>query len=72
MYGWLYYLQRGTERRAAEHRFHPQYQRRQRERAAQILTSEQLEVFIQRQKNLLEMARGAWETLTPPAGFAQD
>ena len=38
-----------------------EFQRRQRERAAQVLTAGQLEVFTQRQQDMLEMARGSWE-----------
>jgi hypothetical protein len=45
--------QRATE--AAE------FQRRQRERAAEVLTSAQLEVFSKQQEQMLEIARGSWE-----------
>lgn len=38
-----------------------EYQRRQRDRAAQVLTSEQLEVFTKQQEQMLEIARGSWE-----------
>jgi hypothetical protein len=43
-----------VEQRVAEA---TEYQRRQRERAAQVLTAGQLEAFMQRQKDMLDMAR---------------
>jgi hypothetical protein len=48
----------GAEQRIAEA---SEYQRRQRERAAQVLTAGQLEAFTERQKEALDLARGAWE-----------
>jgi hypothetical protein len=48
----------GAEQRIAEA---SEYQRRQRERAAQVLTAGQLEAFTERQKEVLDLARGAWE-----------
>jgi hypothetical protein len=47
-------------------------QRRQRERAAQILSAGQLEVFTQRQKDALDMARGGWEYQAELARGAPD
>lgn len=38
-----------------------EFQRRQRDRAAEILTPAQLEQFTTRQEQMLEIARGAWE-----------
>jgi hypothetical protein len=38
-----------------------EFQRRQRERAAQILTAAQLEIFTKQQEQMMEIARGSWE-----------
>jgi hypothetical protein len=38
-----------------------EFQRRQRDRAAEFLTPAQLGQFTQRQEQMLEIARGAWE-----------
>ena len=38
-----------------------EYQRRQHDRAAQVLTSGQLELFTKQQEQMLEIARGSWE-----------
>jgi hypothetical protein len=38
-----------------------EFQRRQRNRAAQVLTPAQLEIFTKQQQQLLEIARGSWE-----------
>jgi hypothetical protein len=38
-----------------------EFQRRQRDRAAQVLTSAQLEIFTKQQEQMLEIARGSWE-----------
>ena len=38
-----------------------EFQRRQRDRAAEILTSAQLEIFTQQQEQMLEIAHGSWE-----------
>ena len=37
------------------------FQRRQRDRAAELLTSAQLEIFTKQQEQMLEIARGSWE-----------
>jgi hypothetical protein len=60
MYGSLYFpdTTQDLEQRVAEA---SEYQRRQRERAAQVLTSGQLEVFAQQQEQMLEIARDSWE-----------
>ena len=60
MYGSLYYpdATQDLEQRVAEA---SEYQRRQRDRAAQVLTSGQLEVFTKQQDQMLEIARGSWE-----------
>ena len=47
-----------VEQRVAEA---TEFQSRQRDRAAEILTAAQLEVFIEQQRQMLEIARGAWE-----------
>lgn len=49
----------GVEQQVAEA---SEFQRRQRERAAQILTAAQLEVFTQRQKDALEGAQQIWDS----------
>ena len=38
-----------------------EFQRRQRNRAAQVLTPAQLEIFTKQQEQMLEIARGSWE-----------
>jgi hypothetical protein len=38
-----------------------EFQRRQRDRAAEMLTSAQLEIFTKQQEQMLEIARGSWE-----------
>ena len=38
-----------------------EFQRRQRDRAAELLTSAQLEIFTKQQEQRLEIARGSWE-----------
>jgi hypothetical protein len=38
-----------------------EFQRRQRDRAAEVLTSAQLEIFTKQQEQMLEIARGSWE-----------
>jgi hypothetical protein len=38
-----------------------EFQRRQHDRAARVLTSEQLEVLTRQQEQMLEIARGSWE-----------
>jgi hypothetical protein len=38
-----------------------EFQRRQRDRAAEVLTSAQLEIFTRQQEQMLEIARGSWE-----------
>ena len=38
-----------------------EFQRRQRDRAAEILTSAQLEIFTKQQEQMLDIARGSWE-----------
>ncbi len=38
-----------------------EFQRRQRDRAAEVLTSGQLEIFTRQQEQMLEIARGSWE-----------
>ncbi len=38
-----------------------EFQRRQRDRAAAILTAAQLEMFTKQQEQMLEIARGSWE-----------
>lgn len=38
-----------------------EFQRRQHDRAAEILTSAQLEIFTKQQEQMLEIARGSWE-----------
>lgn len=64
MYGSLLYpsTAKGVEQRVAEA---VEFQRRQRERAAQVLTAGQLEAFTQRQNDMLEIVRGAWEYEVP-------
>jgi hypothetical protein len=59
--GYLYYPNntRDIEERVNEA---GEYQRRQRERAAELLTAQQLEVFTQQQKDLLDVARSGWES----------
>jgi hypothetical protein len=47
-----------VEQRVAEA---TEFQRRQRDRAAEILTSAQLEIFTKQQEQMLEIARGSWE-----------
>lgn len=60
MYGSLYFpdATQDLEQRVTEA---SEYQRRQRDRAAQVLTSGQLEVFTKQQEAMLEIARGSWE-----------
>ena len=60
MYGSLYFPDstQTLEQRVDEA---GEYQRRQRDRAAQVLTSGQLEVFTKQQEQMLEIARGSWE-----------
>jgi hypothetical protein len=38
-----------------------EFQRRQHDRAAELLTSAQLEIFTKQQEQMLEIARGSWE-----------
>jgi hypothetical protein len=38
-----------------------EFQRRQRDRAAEVLTAAQLEIFTKQQEQMLEIARGSWE-----------
>jgi hypothetical protein len=38
-----------------------EFQRRQRDRAAEVLTSAQLDIFTKQQEQMLEIARGSWE-----------
>ena len=38
-----------------------EFQRRQHDRAAEVLTSAQLEIFSKQQEQMLEIARGSWE-----------
>jgi hypothetical protein len=38
-----------------------EFQRRQRDRAAEVLSSAQLEIFTKQQEQMLEIARGSWE-----------
>ena len=38
-----------------------EFQRRQRDRAAEVLTAAQLDAFIEQQDQMLEIARGSWE-----------
>lgn len=47
-----------VERRVAEA---TEFQRRQRDRAAEVLTSAQLEIFSKQQDQMLEIVRGSWE-----------
>jgi hypothetical protein len=47
-----------VEQRVAEA---TEFQRRQRDRAAEVLTSAQLEIFTRQQEQMLEIARGSWE-----------
>ena len=60
MYGSLYFpdTTQDVEQRVTEA---TEYQRRQRDRAAQVLTSGQLELFTKQQEQMLEIARGSWE-----------
>lgn len=60
MYGSLLYpsTAQGAEQRVAEV---TEYQRRLRDRAAQVLTSEQLEIYTKQQEQMLDIARGSWE-----------
>ena len=60
-YGEIYYpvTAQGVEQRVAEA---SEYLRRQRARAAEVLTVRQLEAFTQSQQDLLEEARGSWES----------
>jgi hypothetical protein len=60
MYGSLNYPGSSTDvaQRVAEA---AEFQRRQRNRAAQVLTPAQLEIFTKQQQQLLEIARGSWE-----------
>lgn len=46
-----------VEQRVAEA---TEFQRRQRDRAAEVLTSAQLEIFTKQQEQMLEIARGSW------------
>ena len=58
-YGSLYYSSTaGAEQRVAEA---SEFQRRQRERAAEVLTPQQLRFFTERQERGLEDARKSWE-----------
>ena len=59
-YGSIFYplSAQGVEQRLAETN---EYLRRQRERAAEVLTAGQLEAFAQRQQDTLEEARGSFE-----------
>jgi len=59
-YGSLYYSStaQGAEQRVAEA---GEFQRRQRERAAEVLTPQQLRFFTERQERGLEDARKSWE-----------
>ena len=63
-YGSLFYpvTAQGVEHRVAEA---SEFLRRQRERAAEVLTAAQLEAFTQIQQDLLEEARNGWESGTP-------
>jgi len=47
-----------VEQRVAEA---TEFQRRQRDRAAEVLTLAQLEIFTKQQEQMLEIARGSWE-----------
>ena len=38
-----------------------EFQRRQRDRATEILTSAQLAIFTRQQEQMMEIARGSWE-----------
>jgi len=60
MYGSLNYpsSSRDVAQRVAEA---TEFQRRQRNRAAQVLTPAQLEIFTKQQEQMLEIARGSWE-----------
>jgi hypothetical protein len=60
MYGSLNYPGSSTDvaQRVAEA---AEFQRRQRNRAAQVLTPAQLEIFTKQQQQLLEIARSSWE-----------
>src|SRR5688572_2753059 len=60
-YGSIFYpvTAQGIEQRVAET---SEYLRRQRKRAAEVLTTGQLEAFAQRQQDVLEEARGMWES----------
>jgi hypothetical protein len=51
-----------VEQRVAEA---TEFQRRQRDRAAEVLTSAQLEIFTKQQEQMLEIARGSWEYEVP-------
>ena len=48
----------GVEQRVAEA---TEFQRRQHDRAAEVLTSAQLEIFSKQQEQMLEIARGSWD-----------
>jgi hypothetical protein len=61
MFGFIYHpnnVQNNVERVAEASEF----QRRQRERAAEVLTAGQLEAFTERQEDILDVARNGWET----------
>ena len=42
-----------------------EFQRRQRDRATEVLTSAQLDIFNKQQEQMLEIARGSWEYEDP-------
>jgi len=59
--GLVYYPNKtqGVEDRVAEA---SEFQRRQRERAGEILTAAQLDAFTEQQKDALDFARSGWES----------
>lgn len=63
-YGQIFYpaTAQGVEQRTAEA---SEFLRRQHERAAEVLTAAQLEAFTQRQQEMLDDARNAWESGVP-------
>jgi len=70
-FGVLYFPNdaQGVEQRVAQAR---EYQRRQRERAAEVLTAGQLEIYTRRQDDMLAVAQDAWEHEAQAQGARSD